>query len=134
MPLPLEILEAGRPVEASIVITKGDSFQARLAFVDGAETPAPIDLTAVTTVDCKLYDLTGDTLLLTFTATVTDAANGIITMTASKTLTDGLVMPATVQDDVREAPLGQWYCAVEDAAGNRKTLMAGSANLYLPKD
>ena len=134
MPLPLEILEAGRPVEASIVITKGDSFQARLAFDNGATAPAPIPLTAVTVVDCKLYDSTGDALLLTFAASVTDAANGIITMTATKTMTDALVMPVTVQDDVREAPIGQWYCAVEDLVGNRKTLMAGGANLYLPKD
>lgn len=71
------------------------------------------------TFSCKIIDLTDDSVAATLTTTITDGANGVLTITLSDTTTGGLSTTAPLE----------WYLSQTDTSGNISVVCRGSVDV-----
>lgn len=90
-----------------ITINKSCDFLETLTITTDGSTP--VDLTSATGAAKIRSDFgTAATVLATFTVTITDAANGVLTLELTDTVTDGLGASTDATDENRTVQIGFW--------------------------
>ena len=112
-----------------ITIIKGDTFsQVFRVNIKDCDTNAltPVDLSSVVSVESKLLDLDNNAEIVVFTATVTNAATGEITISLTSAQTDVLV--GVVGKKITEK-IGSYYVRLIYNNDTETTKIRGSVSL-----
>lgn len=97
-----------------LTIQQGSDFAYVLTITSDGSTP--VDLSSTTCAAKIRSDFgTSATVLATITATVTDAANGEITLSLTDTVTAALGVSASATDNSRTVQIGYWDLELTEA-------------------
>lgn len=112
------------PAPYNITICQGASYNLEVTYTD--ENNAPIDLTGSTLRGQIRKSISDDTIQATFTITITDAVNGVFTVSLTPAQTEAIEIKAQ-KDTVRELEAFAYDIERELVGGEVDRIMQGEA-------